>query len=89
MPQPSIAGINYLCTNQVGSAYLNSKTMNFIKKTTSLLLFALLSHDPVLCQGFLKNTFVTGGIALSGQDRRLFYSPDAEGIIQREKSKGV
>ena len=67
--------------------FLIPQTMNFISKITSLLFFAFLSHGPVLCQGFLKNTFVTGGIALSGQDRRLFYFHHPEEFIEGEKSK--
>jgi hypothetical protein len=58
------------------------KTITFL-----FFLFTLLFPASSFCQKFLDNTFLTGGFALSNQDRRLFYFSGAEDIIKREDSK--
>ncbi len=51
------------------------------------LYFTVLLSTYSFCQKFLDHTFITAGVAVSEQDRRLFYFPGAEGVLQREDSK--
>ncbi len=52
---------------------------------TLLLTFVLLS--PLAGQNLWRNTSVVGGLALGGQDRRLFYFPPADRLLARNPKK--
>ena len=60
-----------------------------MKNRTILLLFCttILLHSWSFAQNFWNNTFLTGGISLSEQDRRLFDFPLKDLIIKNEDDK--
>lgn len=63
--------------------YLKMRVLYII----NVLYFILGMQTPIYCQNFWNNTFLTGGIALSEQDRRLFEFPLQDIILEREDDK--